>query len=472
MDDMLIPLISSYLFSRDMTINNIFLMLFVNLLVYNYKSIISFINFDLFNIKNAEFRLKAKITYRHNILYDTSFSQKFLALCHKIKNKLNDTNLHNIQVMEFQKYLGNTNTNDTDGDDVLFFLIKNPFLIDENIYVKTLIKTVNSNVGPNSTHECKSEYIDLEIILTTPLNNFVTIKNYIDEAVREYKLEKINTMKEQHIFLFNKYDIEKNNLEYIEFPFQTTKSSNNMFFDEKQKILSRIDNFLNNQEDYIRMGIPYTLGILLHGLSGVGKTSVIKMIAKYTKRHIVIVPLNKIQDIETLRLIMLSQEINHLHIPTDKRLYVFEDADCSTWKDILFRRDLLPEYAKPDHRDEVLAEVLFKLSEPKDKIKPKKSKNTITLADMLELLDGLIEMDGRMIIMTTNHINMLDTALIRPGRFDLNLELKELSEQNINDIYKLWFHEKSMPANVKQDIIKQKYTQAEIGNLFASYVFK
>lgn len=47
----------------------------------------------------------------------------------------------------------------------------------------------------------------------------------------------------------------------------------------------------------------------------------------------------------------------------------------------------------------------------------------MTLSDILNVLDGIHEPQGRIIVMTTNHPDALDPALIRPGRFDLHLAL-------------------------------------------------
>ena len=59
----------------------------------------------------------------------------------------------------------------------------------------------------------------------------------------------------------------------------------------------------------------------------------------------------------------------------------------------------------------------------------------ITLADFLELLDGVVEMDGRIIIMTTNKRDKMDSALVRPGRIDLDLELRPPSRALIVEIF-------------------------------------
>lgn len=43
----------------------------------------------------------------------------------------------------------------------------------------------------------------------------------------------------------------------------------------------------------------------------------------------------------------------------------------------------------------------------------------LTLSGLLNMLDGVVSSEGRLIFMTTNYLNRLDPALIRPGRVDL-----------------------------------------------------
>ena len=45
------------------------------------------------------------------------------------------------------------------------------------------------------------------------------------------------------------------------------------------------------------------------------------------------------------------------------------------------------------------------------------------LSEILNALDGIVTIHGRLLITTTNHIEKLDEALIRPGRIDLCIEI-------------------------------------------------
>jgi chaperone BCS1 len=88
------------------------------------------------------------------------------------------------------------------------------------------------------------------------------------------------------------------------------------------------------------------------------------------------------------------------------------------------------------------------------------------LGGILEVIDGLIECPGRIIIMTTNHKEHLDSALLRPGRIDMEIEFKKLRHCHIAEIYKKWYGKELDLAN---DIEDYKYTQAEISQLLFKY---
>lgn len=87
------------------------------------------------------------------------------------------------------------------------------------------------------------------------------------------------------------------------------------------------------------------------------------------------------------------------------------------------------------------------------------------LSDILEVLDGIIDMPGRVIILTTNHHEKLDPALMRPGRIDHVIEFKNMTRQNIRDMHTLWF-ESDIPEDVYASMKDYVFSQAEIGKLF------
>jgi chaperone BCS1 len=59
----------------------------------------------------------------------------------------------------------------------------------------------------------------------------------------------------------------------------------------------------------------------------------------------------------------------------------------------------------------------------------------VTYSGLLNALDGVASAEERMIFMTTNHIDRLDDALIRPGRIDMTVNLGNATEWQME---RLW----------------------------------
>jgi SpoVK/Ycf46/Vps4 family AAA+-type ATPase len=64
-------------------------------------------------------------------------------------------------------------------------------------------------------------------------------------------------------------------------------------------------------------------------------------------------------------------------------------------------------------------------------VKAADKKDDLNLSCVLNVLDGIKELHGIMIIITTNHIEDIDEAFLRTGRFDFKLELKKASQKSI-----------------------------------------
>lgn len=68
-----------------------------------------------------------------------------------------------------------------------------------------------------------------------------------------------------------------------------------------------------------------------------------------------------------------------------------------------------------------------------------KHKSGITLGDILDVLDGLCESSGLVYVMTTNHIDFLDPAIIRPGRVTYIAKLEEIKYTEIKDMLTYYY---------------------------------
>jgi len=241
---------------------------------------------------------------------------------------------------------------------------------------------------------------------------------------------------------------------YTEFSFESGKTFKNIFFPEKEKLIKKINFFLENESWYSQHGTPYMFGLLLHGEPGCGKTSTIKAIANMTQRHIVSVPLKNVKTISDLYNALYGGKINKSSIPMKKRLYVLEDIDCAGLDDIMKKR-----VAEPQKPAEINPNENNENKNPEPKVE---EKTEIKLSDLLEAFDGVLEMNGRMMVMTTNHLEKLDPALIRPGRVNLSLEFKRCTKQAIGEFFETFFPNIPLDMENVQDGV---WTPAEVAQI-------
>jgi len=410
---------------------------------------------QLFTKKRTLFKVLTKIHYKNNILWSKDVPQVFKAIMSDMCNKLTKDNTNNVPFTIQEVFLGHTTMK-----IIMFENSKYKYSPETDVYVKLDFDSKISENGESSYHT----YI-LKVFSNN--NNYEKIENYVKKCIDQYQVEQLKQLETQHIFVLSSINKETNVAEFQDITFDTTKSFDNMFFEGKDDLKQRIDYFVNNKDNYKRLGIPYTFGMMFYGTPGTGKTSAIKAVAKYTNRHIIVIPIKKVKSIEVLKGIFLNKEINGVHVDNNKRLYVFEEIDCGQWQHIVLSRKPHTKTDKEICMQDALIKAINTIKVAKDKEEDdNKLDQVINLGDFLELLDGIVEIPGRMIIMTSNHPEMLDSALIRPGRIDKVIEFKKMTRQDIINMYKLWFN-KMIPSHICEKIKDYKFTQAEIGNIFA-----
>lgn len=190
------------------------------------------------------------------------------------------------------------------------------------------------------------------------------------------------------------------------------RSFDNVFIPKEQKAMltEAVTKFCASEKWYNDHAIPYHFGIMLHGFPGTGKSSIVQVITS-----------------------MISCDV-----------YYIKSSEMAT----CMKDNQWIAYASKDRMRVVIVEDIDTMSLSKDRdktaiIDPTSDQNEANLADILNTMDGFDCIEKVIYIFTTNHLDKLDPALIRPGRIDLSLEIGYVTDETFADFTK--FHYDKIP---------------------------
>jgi mitochondrial chaperone BCS1 len=182
--------------------------------------------------------------------------------------------------------------------------------------------------------------------------------------------------------------------------------------EEKERLVEDIVKFKRSKQRYRSLGVPYHRGYLLYGPPGTGKTSLVSALAEKFGMSIYAINLAHFND----RSLVAAMN----DVPQNS-VILFEDIDC------MKSGDARPKVEEP-------------VSQPQAKTSAaKEDRNGVTLSGLLNALDGFSAPDNVLFIMTSNQIEALDPALLRPGRIDYRLHLGPATEEQKVAPYRRFF---------------------------------
>ncbi|KAL0945440.1 hypothetical protein HGRIS_000930 [Hohenbuehelia grisea] len=179
--------------------------------------------------------------------------------------------------------------------------------------------------------------------------------------------------------------------------------------------------FIDSEDWYIEAGIPYRRGYILYGPPGTGKSSTIYTLAGELGLEIYTLSLAAPDIDDTILQNAAAQIPKH-------SILLIEDIDC----------------AFPSREDE---EEALKAAQA-NYLHQKPKRTQVTLSGLLNVLDGVESDEGKFFMATTNYIDRLDPALLRPGRIDRRVQYRLTTKPQSAALFTRFFPESRFGTSI------------------------
>lgn len=282
--------------------------------------------------------------------------------------------------------------------------------IDDDLYLSVTVEKFNNEGKKEQTFGNQTS-----MTLSSKKRN---LNEFLENILEEYQkfIEKKNNGKLFH-FLYQGWNSETNRPEWSkEVISEKTNPSHETFehiINEHTGYFKRDIQKLKDMEYYRKSGLKRKKGYLFYGHPGCGKTASVMAMAIEDNRHIIEVPISRVEKNKEIENILKLAKIDNIPFRKDEIIILFDEIDCGC--SALKEREKEPEIdlkngkdkGYPDFMKNLIASSVIDSSNKDDKL---------NLGMMLSRLDGIGNYNGLIIVATTNHKEKLDPAMYRELR--------------------------------------------------------
>ena len=188
--------------------------------------------------------------------------------------------------------------------------------------------------------------------------------------------------------------------------------------------LSEVVDFLKNPKKYEKLGAKIPRGVLLAGEPGTGKTLMARAVAG-------------------------EANVPFFSISGSEFAEMFVGVGASRVRDLFSK-------AKKNSPSIIFIDEIDAVAHKRDARGGAGREDEQTLNQILVEMDGFDNESGVIVIAATNRVDMLDKALLRPGRFDRHVNVTLPERKDRIEILKLHFKNKPLESNVDIEALAAK----------------
>ena len=300
--------------------------------------------------------------------------------------------------------------------------------MEEKLVKTTIVPNTESFIGLIQDEVAKGN--DIELIQKTP--SFLTkLPSYIFSLLPTFIMLALFVMIFKMQGLTEKGEVYDDTERKIKVKFEDVAGLN----EEKGELIEIVD-FLKNPKRYTQMGAKIPKGILLYGKPGTGKTLIAKAIAG-------------------------EANVPFISMSGSEFIEMFAGLGASRVRKLFDRaRKLEPCIVFIDEIDAI--------GSRRTNASGAESENNQTLNQLLVEMDGFSSEETIIVLAATNRPEMLDKALLRPGRFDRQIVVPTPDLRGREEILKIHAKDKKFAEDVTFKSIAEDtagFTGAELANI-------